>query len=68
MDKNKEEYWAALEWAQLYTERCRVLLKIPKYKRQFLSCHSVYSDLKSLKIQVEKLIDEYNRKIKELKK
>jgi ribosome recycling factor len=65
--EERAEYWKGLEWGFNYTERCRQLLKIPKYKRQFLSCHSVYEDLKKLKKEIDTLTAEYENKIDEIR-
>lgn len=67
-EKEKEDYMAILAWGVNYEERGRVLLKIPKNQRQFISCNSIYASLKEKKSEIDKLINEYEEKIKKIKK
>jgi adenylosuccinate synthase len=67
-EKEKVDYMAILAWGVNYEERGRVLLKIPKNQRQLISCNSIYASLKEKKKEIDKLINEYEEKIKKIKK
>ena len=67
-EKEKSEYMEILAWGVDYEERGRVLLKIPKNQRQFISCNSIYASLKEKRKEIDKLINEYEEKIKTIKK
>ena len=62
--KEKDDYMAMLAWGVNYGERGRVLLKIPKNQRQFISCNSIYTSLKEQRKQIDSLINEYEEKVK----
>ena len=67
-EKEKDDYMAMLAWGVNYEERGRVLLKIPKNQRQFINCNSIYASLKEKRIEIDKLVNEYDEKIKSIKK
>ena len=67
-EKEKDDYMAMLAWGVNYEERGRVLLKIPKNQRRFINCNSIYASLKEKRSEIDKLINEYEEKIKRIKK